>query len=179
LLTGLAHIHEAIAAPLLLGLVERLWDEAVETLPATPGLDIGAYRAQLLRRFQNPSLAHRLDQIAQDGSRKLPPRLLAPLAERTRRGRASPAMLFALAAWLRCVEQGEVAGRPIRLVDPDLERLGTALRQGADGFNAMIEAGMLDEPAWVSPVLRGALADQRSRLAALGALAALTEGEGR
>jgi fructuronate reductase len=161
LLGGFTYVHEAMGA--LAPVVQRLWDEAAETLPATPGLDIGAYRAQLLRRFQNSSLAHRLDQIAQDGSRKLPPRILASLAERTRQGRASPAMMFALAAWLKCVELDEVAGRPICLIDPDLETLRTAMRQGADGFDTMIEAGMIDDPSWIDPASRKLLADTRAK----------------
>lgn len=157
LVAGCTYVHEAIAQ--LAPIVERLWDEAAETLRPTPGLDIAAYRAQLLRRFQNPSLAHRLDQIAQDGSRKLPQRILAPLAERTRQGRASPTMMFALAAWLKCVGRDDVAGRPIRLVDPGLETLRTALRQGAGGFDAMIEADMIDDPSWIDPAARQLLAD--------------------
>ena len=63
-------------------------------------------------------------------------------------------MIFALAAWLQCVQLDEVAGRPIRLIDPDLEALRTALRQGADGFDAMIEAGMIYDPSWIDPASR-------------------------
>jgi fructuronate reductase len=162
LLGGFTHVHEAIAAPRLAGLIQRLWDEAAETLRPTPGLDIAAYRAQLLRRFANPSLGHRLDQIAQDSSRKLPQRILAALAERTRQGRASPAMMFALAAWLKCVELDEVAWRPICLIDPDLERLRTAMRQGADGFDTMIETGMIADPSWIDAASRELLASTRA-----------------
>jgi len=165
LLGGCTYVHEAIAAPPLAYLIERLWDETAETLSATAGPDIGAYRAQLLRRFQNPSLAHRLDQIAQDGSRKLSQRILAPLAERTRRGRASPAMIFALAAWLKCLELRDDDGWPIHIVDPGLQTAQAALRRGADGFDAMTEVGMIDDPSWLSPAIRGALAEYCARIA--------------
>ena len=161
LLGGFTYVHEAIAE--LAPVIQQLWDEAADTLLPTPGLRISTYRAQLLRRFENPSLAHRLDQIAQDGSRKLPQRILAPLAERTRQGRASPTMMFALAAWLKCVELDQVSERPIRLVDPDLETLRAAMRQGADGFDAMIAAGMIDDPSWIDPAARQLLADTRAK----------------
>jgi fructuronate reductase len=161
LLGGFTYVHEAVGA--LAPVIQRLWDEAAATLTAAPGLDIAAYRAQLLRRFQNPSLAHRLDQIAQDGSRKLPQRILAPLAERTRQGRESPAMIFTLAAWLTCVELDGVAGRQIHLIDPDLETLRAALRDGADGFDTMIEAGMIDDPSWIDPASRKLLANTRDK----------------
>src|SRR6185437_263498 len=101
LLAGFAHVHEAFGWPPLARLVDQLWDEAAATLAPAPGLDIGQYRAELARRFRNPSLAHRLDQIAMDGSRKLPQRLLPTLAERCAGDAASPALVFALACWIR------------------------------------------------------------------------------
>ncbi len=75
-------------------------------IPPTAGLDTVDYCEALIEQFGNPGLAHRLLQIAEDGSRKLPERILRPLEERTVNDRASPAMVFALAAWLTCVEQG-------------------------------------------------------------------------
>src|SRR3546814_6562953 len=50
-------------------------EEAMQTLDM-PGVDLGAYRDQLLDRFRNPALKHRTWQIAMDGSQKLPQRLL-------------------------------------------------------------------------------------------------------
>lgn len=173
LLCGFAFVHEAIAWPPLARLVERLWDEAETTLDAPPSLDVGLYRAKLLRRFANCALDHRLDQIAEDGSRKLSQRLLAPLAERTRAGAASSAMLFALACWLRCLEGRDDAGRPIRLVDPGLEVLRAALRRGADPFDAMAEAGMTPRRDWVGPEVRAELGRQCSLIDAQGARQAL------
>jgi fructuronate reductase len=169
LLCGFSFVHEAVRWPPLRRLVQRLWDEAELTLAATPGLGLAAYRAQLLRRFDNPSLAHRLDQIARDGSRKLPQRLLAPLAERSGQGRASPAMVFALAAWLACIESRA------DIVDPSLGVLQVALLRSGDGFAAMAAAGMTPDDQWISPALRAALARSRARLTLLGPRAATAE----
>jgi fructuronate reductase len=169
LLCGFAFVHEAVGWPPLSRLVQRLWDEAEGTLVATPGLDLAAYRARLLRRFDNPSLAHRLDQIARDGSRKLPQRLLAPLAERSGQGRASPAMVCALAAWLACVESRADS------VDPCLGGLRAALRASSDGFAAMAAVGMIPNGDWIDPACRAALAGARMRLAAIGPRAATAE----
>src|SRR6185312_12210317 len=165
---GLDHVHQAVGLPPLRALVERLWDEAVETMTPADGLDTDDYRTALIARFENPALAHRLLQIAEDGSRKLPERILKPLEERTVADRDSPAMVFALAAWLNCIELGAVP-----LVDPNLGLLRDKIK--GDGFAAMGQAGMIADPAWVYPPLRRALADQRKRIRDQGIAEALVE----
>lgn len=94
-------VHQAIADPTLRPLIEQLMrHEAGVSLGSDPGLDIDAYAAQLLARFANPALPHRLAQIAVDGSQKIPQRWLEPLAINLAAGRACPATLKALAAWM-------------------------------------------------------------------------------
>lgn len=101
---GHAFVHQAIADPAIRPLVERLMcDEAAPTVAAAPGHDLNAYADALLARFANPALEHRLAQIAMDGSQKIPQRWLETLAENQRMGRDCPAILTALAAWLRHV----------------------------------------------------------------------------
>ncbi|MDE2356428.1 MAG: mannitol dehydrogenase family protein [Alphaproteobacteria bacterium] len=101
LLLGHAFVHEAMADPALARAVQALWDEAETTLTPPAGLELSTYRAALLRRFANAGLPHRLDQIATDGSRKLPPRLLASLT--ARQDRPSPALALGAAAWLKAL----------------------------------------------------------------------------
>ena len=60
-----------------------------------------AYADALRARFLNPSLHHRLSQIAMDGSQKIPQRWLETLAARQAAAMPSPAILTALAGWLR------------------------------------------------------------------------------
>jgi fructuronate reductase len=112
LLRGFTFIHEAIGDAALARLVDRLWDEAATTLE-TGGIDVAAYRAALLRRFANSALPHALIQIAADGSQKLPPRLLAGMAERAGRGLASPALATAAAAWAHALAAGDGLADPM------------------------------------------------------------------
>ncbi|HAD85642.1 MAG TPA: mannitol dehydrogenase, partial [Brevundimonas sp.] len=79
-LSGHEHVHEAVAVPAFRAYVEALWGEAQTTLNPPPGLDVAAYRAELMARFSNSALMHRTRQIAMDGSQKLPQRLLAGAA---------------------------------------------------------------------------------------------------
>ncbi|WP_182111270.1 MULTISPECIES: mannitol dehydrogenase family protein [unclassified Actinotalea] len=120
---GLARGHgtvaEAIADETCRGWVEQWWDEASAHVPL-PAADVAAYRAALLERFANPSIRHRLDQIAADGSLKLPVRVLPTLrAERARGGLAAGASRV-VAAWIHHL-RGDA---PLR--DPDGERLRVA-----------------------------------------------------
>ena len=173
LMAGFRFVHEAFAWPPMRAFVGRLWDEAAATLAPTPGLDLGAYRAALGRRFANPSLAHRLGQIAEDGSRKLPQRVIASLGERARQGAPSPALTLALAAWIRCLGEADDQGRPFRMADPSLAAIRAALAEGAPPAEAMARVGMIA----AADVLGGGAAESLAvavrRLEAAGVRAAL------
>ena len=98
---GHSFVHEAIADPAIRLLIERLMrEEAMPCLKAAPGQDLGGYADDLVKRFTNPALQHRLIQIAMDGSQKIPQRWLETLAAGRGMGRQCPVLLASLAAWL-------------------------------------------------------------------------------
>ena len=105
LLARYTFVHEAGADPHFSALVRHLMAaELAPTLEPITGLDIGAYQSALLARFANPTLHHRLSQIAMDGSQKLPQRLLEPLLINLHQGRAVTVIVLVLAAWMHyCV----------------------------------------------------------------------------
>lgn len=99
---GYLFVHQAIADPALRLLIERLMrDEAATSFTPASGQNLEAYADALLARFANPALNHRLAQIAMDGSQKIPQRWLPTLVFHRDRGSPCPAILAALAAWLR------------------------------------------------------------------------------
>lgn len=101
---GYMFVDEAIEDPVLRLLIEALMRrEAADSFAPDPGQDLPAYADLLLERFSNRAVRHRLDQIAIDGSQKIPQRWLATIADRRARGLGSPAILAALAAWVRFV----------------------------------------------------------------------------
>lgn len=123
LIAGHAHVHEAIADPGLRPLIDSLMrEEAAPTIAAAPGQDLDAYASALLVRFANPALAHRLIQIAMDGSQKLPQRWLPTLAANQRAGRRCPAILAGISAWLRHI-RGDNRCRWGAVSDPLADRL--------------------------------------------------------
>ncbi len=166
LLQGDTFVHEAIARPGLAALVERLWDEAAATLAPPPELDLARYRADLMRRFANAALAHRLDQVASDGSQKLPPRLIAPLAERE--GRPSPALALAVAAWLKAAGAADR-----RFTDAKDEHLKAWARDGGEAPERLARAERDGLLPVLPPLGRRHVAEALARLDSAGPEAAL------
>ncbi|UVO53389.1 mannitol dehydrogenase family protein [Sphingomonas sp. SUN039] len=98
---GYDFVHEAIADARLRATVGTIMrTEAAPTIDAAPGQDLTAYADQLIDRFANPALNHRLIQIAMDGSQKVPQRWLDTLAWHQERASCCPAILEAVAAWI-------------------------------------------------------------------------------
>ena len=156
---GHAFVHQAVADPAIRPLVERIMRvEAAATLDPASGIDAPAYADELLRRFANSALDHRLMQIAMDGSQKIPQRWLEPLAINQRAGRECPATLAALAAWCRHV-RGDA--RPVD--DPQAEPLAALWEaHGASGItSALFGPGGLFAATWTaSPAARAEIERQ-------------------
>ena len=106
---GLARGHltvaAAIADPTTRREVIALWDEATGHLPAEV-LDLERYRCDLLQRFENARIEHRLEQIAPDATTKLRVRVVpVALAERDE-GRRASACALPIGAWIALVRSG-------------------------------------------------------------------------
>jgi len=122
LLRGHASVAEAMGDAALAGFVDAMVrEDIIPMLPAVPGLDLQAYADAVLRRFANPAIIHRLDQIAQDGSQKLPYRLGDTLLANRKVGHMPLHVVAALGAWVAFLMRRARAG--IRIVDPMGERL--------------------------------------------------------
>jgi len=107
LLSGHATVAEAFVDPAIRGFVERLWRESIPTLPAAAGLDPQDYVKQLAQRFGNVALAHQTRQIANDGSQKLPQRIVATALQRVADGATAGHLTLVIAAWIAaCAARG-------------------------------------------------------------------------
>lgn len=131
---GHAFVHQAVADPAIRPVIEAIMrDEAAATLDPASGIDASAYADELLDRFANSALQHRLMQIAMDGSQKIPQRWLEPLAISQKAGRSCPATLRALGAWVR-----HVRGDLRTVDDPEAGKLAELWQ--AHGPEGIIEA---------------------------------------
>lgn len=110
--TGIAAGHttvaQAVADPDLAELTRRWWDEVEPLLGGAAG-DVTGYRRDLLARFANPAIEHRLAQIAEDGLHKLRLRVVEPALLRRRAGLAADAAARIVAAWIDVTSSGPAA----------------------------------------------------------------------
>jgi fructuronate reductase len=107
LLSGHATVDRAFADPSIRQFVDWLWAEAIPTLPQDAGLDPIPYTAELADRFSNTALAHRTAQIANDGSQKLPQRIVASALARLEAGLLPEHLSLVVAAWIAaCAARG-------------------------------------------------------------------------
>jgi len=130
LLRGHATVAEAMRDADLAAFVDAMIrQDIIATLPRVPGLDLHAYADDVLERFANPGIVHRLDQIAQDGSQKLPYRLGDTLIANRRQGRMPRYVVRALGSWVAfLMRRGRDA---VPIIDPLADRL-TAIASNPD-----------------------------------------------
>ncbi len=119
LLRGHTTVAEAMRDAPLATFVEQLMrEDSAATLAPVAGLDIPSYIATILQRLRDPAIAHRLTQIAADGSQKLPYRWLGPITDLLRAGRPVSRAAVPVAAWMRFACRG-------RLDDPLADKIAT------------------------------------------------------
>ena len=163
-LLGHEYLWQAASDPLLGTLVERMMAlEVAPTLNVPKDVDLRAYCAQLLARFRNPALPHRTQQIAMDGSQKIPQRLLATVRDRIGGGGSIEHLALATAGWIRYASGTDERGEPIAVVDPLADRFATIAAhargnasQIADGFLAL--AAVFGDDLTRNPAFRNAVA---------------------
>lgn len=111
-LLGYETVDEAMSDATLSGFIDAMMANEIEPTLERPGLP--AYRAELLERFRNPSLRHKLQQIAMDGSQKLPQRLLGTIRARLADDAPCERLCFAVAGWLHYLGGcGPIASDPL------------------------------------------------------------------
>ena len=130
LLRGSTSVADAMRDPELAAFIDAMIArDIIPMLPPVHGLDIQDYRAAVLKRFRNPVIVHRLDQIAQDGSQKLPYRLGDTLIANRHAGRMPQHVVAAFGAWTAFLIRRSRNGQPI--VDPAGDRLAILASEGS------------------------------------------------
>lgn len=129
LLRGHASVDRAMQdAPLAAFVDTMIREDIIPVLPRVPGLDLQEYRAAVLARFANPAIVHLLDQIAQDGSQKLPYRLADTIDANRRIGRMPRCAVAAIACWVVFLMRRAQSG--VAILDPAATALADAAADG-------------------------------------------------
>jgi fructuronate reductase len=171
LLLGHETVADAMGDRQLAGFVGQLIEQdVIPGLQPSP-IDLSGYSRQILDRFRNPAIHHKLSQIAWDGSQKLPYRLLDSVAEAIAAGRPLERLALPVAAWMRFIESraAEKAG----IVDPLAETL-LACAADPDPVSAFLSLRQVfPEPIAANPGFAGAVRSHWQRIGETGARACI------
>ncbi len=133
-LAGHRYAHEVAGDPLfadfVLGYMEH---EGSPTLPAAPGIDLAAYREELVERFANPEVRDTLARLCAESSDRIPTWLVPVIRHQLEHGGELDRSALVVAAWARYAEGIDETGEPIEVVDRLRdERMAAAARQHDD-----------------------------------------------
>ena len=130
-LSGYRYAHEVCQDPLFADFLLAYMDrEATPTLEPVPGVDLDAYKPNLIERFANPEVRDTLARLCAESSDRIPKWLL-PVVRRNLADKGDIARsALVVAAWARYAEGVDEQGEPIEVVDRLSEQLvATARRQ--------------------------------------------------
>ena len=117
-LAGYRLVHDAAQDPLfarfLLAYMDR---EATPTLGDVPGIDLTAYKHQLIERFANPGVRDTVARLAAFSSDRIPKWLVPVIREDLAAGRDVTLSAAIVASWARYAEGLDEQGEPIEIVD--------------------------------------------------------------
>lgn len=129
-LAGHHMVHDVMAdtrfQDFLLAYMER---EATPTLKELPGVDLDAYRRQLIARFGNAAVKDTVPRLCAESSDRIPKWLLPVVRENLAAGRDVTLSAAIVASWARYAEGTDEQGNPTKIVD----RLSERVQENASG----------------------------------------------
>jgi len=133
-LAGYRYAHEVCQDPLFVDFLLAYMDrEATPTLPEVPGVDLTAYKHQLVERFANPEVRDTLARLCAESSDRIPKWLVPVIRTNLEHDGEVELSALVVAAWARYAEGLDEQGQPIEVVDQLREQLMAAAgRQGED-----------------------------------------------
>jgi mannitol 2-dehydrogenase len=158
-LVGYRLVHEAAQDPLFRRLLlDYMVEEATPTLLPVPGIDLDAYRHELIERFANPAIRDTLARLAFDGSERLPKWLLPVVRDNLAAGGEVRRSAAVVAGWARYSEGVDDEGRPLEINDRRKDRLAADARRQREDPLAFIAdrelfGDLVDDERFTTPYL--------------------------
>lgn len=115
--------------------------EQAKTLPAIEGINLNDYANSLITRFENPELQHQTEQIATDGSQKLPQRLLQSAQWLLNNHHSFSYIALGIAGWMAYVRGIDENNQTIHVSDPladELQHIYRRSRHNEDYVSALL-----------------------------------------
>ena len=169
-LAGKRTVFETVEDAAFRSFIERLWsEELIPSLANPPKIDLSRYTRQLMARYRNPAIEHATNQIAMDGSLKLPLRILPPIADNLAAGGKIAGLSLVVAAWIRYLAGRTDQGDDIEIRDPLRDRLTDAICAGSDPVAAALDIPEVFEHTLATDaVFRGQVREAYGRIAGNG-----------
>jgi fructuronate reductase len=139
-MAGYETIYQVMQDADFVVLTQQFMHCAAQTLEAPENFNLYNYQQQLITRFSNPGLQHRTEQIAMDGSQKIPQRWLNSLHHAQNIGHSTEIFAFALAAWLRYLHGTDESGNSFVISDPLASPLMQIVQENTHDIDAMVAA---------------------------------------
>ena len=123
LLLGYTYVHEAIDDELCYNFINKYLDkEVIPTIQKEDKFDIPQYKQNILKRFRNHFLNHKLEQIGMDGSLKIPIRIIDTFKNRQKHTEYSLTYII-IACWLLFLKKDNIQKYNYNVLDPMAENL--------------------------------------------------------
>ena len=158
-LAGYRLVHEVAQDPLFAGFLRSYMDaEATPTLSPVPGIDLDAYKGQLIERFSNSAVRDTVARLCAESSDRIPKWLLPVIRENLAAGREVPLSAAVVASWARYAEGVDEDGQAITVVDRMADRLtADAQQQRTDPLafvaNRELFGDLVDDEGFTAPYL--------------------------
>ena len=132
-LAGYRLVHDVAQDPLfaefLLAYMDR---EATPTLRPVPGVDLDAYKPNLIERFSNSHVRDTVARLCAESSDRIPKWVLPVIRENLASGGEITRAALIVAAWARYDEGVDEQGEPIKIVDRLADRLHAAAQRNRE-----------------------------------------------
>ncbi|WP_417882956.1 mannitol dehydrogenase family protein [Vibrio rumoiensis] len=139
-LAGYQTVSETMADQDFSTFIRYLMDKEISPSVNVKGIDLEAYKDQLIMRYQNTALQHRTWQIAMDGSQKLPQRFLQTIEYGFANDLNVSGLVLAVAAWMKYVSGVDEQAKAIDVRDPLKATFDDIWRTHGDSISDVVSA---------------------------------------
>ena len=128
-LLGHRYVHDAATDPRLVAYLRAYMDrEATPTLLPVPGVDLDAYKEQLIERFSNPEVRDTVARLCAESSDRIPKWVVPVIRHNLATGGPISHATAIVASWARYAEGVDEQGAPIEIVDRLADQVTAAAR---------------------------------------------------
>jgi mannitol 2-dehydrogenase len=143
-LLGHRYVHEAATDARLTAFALAYMDrEATPTLRPVPGVDLDAYKQELIERFSNAEIRDTVARLCAESSDRIPKWVLPVLRHNLASGGPISHTTAIVASWARYAEGFDENGQPIEIVDRLAGEVSEAARRYAEDPYALIGMAQL------------------------------------